>query len=147
MDVLLRKVKWKSALEYLDDIILYSRTPDKHIDDVLKDLLLYDAVLTLNLEEWELFMFSIDYLGHVLHPGCLKILAHHWRHWQTLISKYPAPVRELLSILGFFNVFRCFVPSFSQIAVPLNEKLRKGQSQTFDGLNNDDITAFERSKK
>ena len=33
-DVLLSKFKWKNCLVYLDDVIIYSTTLDKHINDV-----------------------------------------------------------------------------------------------------------------
>lgn len=52
MNVILSSVEWQFALVYLDDIVVLSKTFEKHIDHVRKVLLLlYNAGATLKFEE------------------------------------------------------------------------------------------------
>lgn len=47
MDVLLTRVKRQFALVCLDDIVIFSRTPNEHVDHARAVLmLLYDAAVT-----------------------------------------------------------------------------------------------------
>lgn len=51
MHVMLSSVKLKFALVYLNYIVIFCKTPKKHIDHVRKDLpLLYNAKATLKLK-------------------------------------------------------------------------------------------------
>lgn len=38
--------------------------------------LLYEAGVTLKLKHASLFADTIDYLGHVIRPGCLELTEH-----------------------------------------------------------------------
>lgn len=52
IDVVLKKVKWQYALVYLDDVVKFSQTPDKHIEHFRQVLtLLNDVGVTLNLKK------------------------------------------------------------------------------------------------
>lgn len=51
MHVLLTKVKWKFVLGYLDDIVLFSRTPDEQID-MFDNLWLYYTTLEWKWRWW-----------------------------------------------------------------------------------------------
>lgn len=74
MDVLLSKVKWQIGLVYLDDIVILSKTADKHIEHVRKVLtLLNNASVTPNLRKCELSTSHIDYLGHAIHERSVKV--------------------------------------------------------------------------
>lgn len=66
------KGKWKTALVYLDDVIIYSRTVEEHLTHVRTVLdLLKEAGVTLKLRKCEFFGRSVDYLGHTISPGRL----------------------------------------------------------------------------
>lgn len=74
MGVLLTKVKWKFALAYLDDVIIFSCMPEEHTYHVQKVLkVLYDAGVTLKLKKCEFFTIRIDYPAHVIRPGHLEV--------------------------------------------------------------------------
>jgi Reverse transcriptase (RNA-dependent DNA polymerase) len=74
VDINLSGLTWKSYLVYLDDIIVFSKTPAEnmaHLDAVLDRL--YRAGLTLNLKKFHFFKDTEDCLGHVIRPGQLSV--------------------------------------------------------------------------
>ncbi|CAN8076105.1 unnamed protein product [Agarophyton chilense] len=74
MDIILSRVKWKFSLVYLDDVIFFSRTVKKHFRHVKKVLtILQDAGVTLKLRKCAFFKASVNYLGHAVLPGKLKV--------------------------------------------------------------------------
>jgi Reverse transcriptase (RNA-dependent DNA polymerase) len=119
LDMLLSKVKWKYALVYLDDIIIYSESLEEHfeqLDSVLS--ILRKAGATLKLSKCHLFQPSVDYIGHVVYPGKLAVAQ---KNIDTLAQAHHRSTRtELRSFLGMCNVYRKFVSGFAKIAAPLN---------------------------
>ena len=76
LDILLAGVKWQFCLVYLDDVIIFSKTEEEHInhvDSVLK--ILRQAGVTLKLKNSEFFKKSVSYLGHTIRPGRLEIMS------------------------------------------------------------------------
>lgn len=56
VDVILSAVRWKFALVYLDDIVIFSRTPEEHLNHLRHVLrLLKTAGVTLNLKSANYF--------------------------------------------------------------------------------------------
>jgi Reverse transcriptase (RNA-dependent DNA polymerase) len=108
---------------YLDDIIVYSRSRDDHLEHLEAVLhRLYRAGLSLNLKKCHLFRSEVSYLGHVIGPGTLSVSEKNTRALRT--AKPPTTQTELRSFLGLFNVYRCFVSGFAKIAAPFNALLR-----------------------
>jgi Reverse transcriptase (RNA-dependent DNA polymerase) len=125
VDITLAGLTWKVCLVYLDDIIVYSRSRDdhlEHLDAVLHRL--YRAGLSLNLKKCHFFRSELSYLGHVIGPGTLSVSEKNTRALRT--AKPPTTQTELRSFLGLCNVYRRFVSGFAKIAEPLNALLRKG---------------------
>ena len=146
IDVILAQVRWQYSLVYLDDIVVFSKTGEEHIDHVRSVLsLLADAGVTLKLKKCFFFTDKIDYLGHVIRPGKLQIAEHTTDAIRQLQA--PTNLTELRSFLGLCNVFRRFVPNFARIAAPLNRKLRKGEPTVFGPLNEEEMGALEELKK
>ena len=145
LDMLLSKVKWKYALVYLDDVIIYSKSIDEHfehLDYVLS--ILRNAGATLKLSKCHFFQSSVDYLGHVVYPGKLAVAQ---KNIDTLAqAHYPSTRTELRSFLGMCNVYRKFVSGFAKIAAPLTDMLRKGEPDTFDDLTEAQAHAFSQLK-
>jgi transposase InsO family protein len=131
MDVLLSRVLWKTAIVYLDDVIVFSKTVEDHIrevDDVLT--ILESAGVSLNMKKCHLFRSRVDYLGHVVRPGKLAMSGKK----VTAVVDWPLPRNktEVRSFVAFCSVYRRFVPAFARIAGPLNEALRKEAPEAID---------------
>ena len=72
LDLILTKYKWKTCLIYLDDIIIYSKSINEHInhvDEVLEYL--SQAGVTLKIRKCNFFTDKVEYLGHIIKPGTL----------------------------------------------------------------------------
>ena len=74
VEIILSRVKWETALVYLDDVIIYSKTVTEHFAHVREVLrLLRDAGMSLRLSKCAFFDTSVTYLGHVTRPGMLEV--------------------------------------------------------------------------
>jgi hypothetical protein len=103
---------------YLDDILIFSKTPEQHISHVETVLnRIKEHGLFLKLSKCDLFQTSITYLGHLINcdgimPDPKKLSAV--KDWPT-----PKSILEVRSFLGLANYFRRYVHDFSKITVSL----------------------------
>jgi Reverse transcriptase (RNA-dependent DNA polymerase) len=139
VDITLSGLTWNTCLVYLDDIILFSKTPAEHLDVVLHRL--YRAGLTLNLKKCHFFKETVDYLGHVIRPCQLSVADKNTAALKD--TRHPTTQTELRSFLGLCNVYRRFVKGFAKIAAPLNVILRKGEIPQLGPLSPEQVIAFE----
>ena len=108
---------------YLDDIIVFSRTPEEHIHRLRAVFeTLKAAGMKLKPSRCDFFKKEIKYLGHVVSEQGVstdpdKIKA---------VTEWPQPttVTEVRSFLGFVSYYRRFIPIFSKVAKPLNKLLQ-----------------------
>ncbi|RYP53614.1 hypothetical protein DL770_010985 [Monosporascus sp. CRB-9-2] len=109
---------------YLDDILIYSKTKEEHTKHVHKVLqALQNANLLVNAEKSTFHVQEVEYLGHVITPGYIKMDPKKLaavKEWAQ-----PTNVKEIQAFLGFANYYRRFIRNFSRIAMPLTELTRK----------------------
>ena len=105
---------------YLDDIIIFSKTPEEHLTRLRKVFQkIKDAGLKLKPSKCEFFRTKIKYLGHVVtregiesDPSKIEAI----KNWPT-----PKEVTHVRSFLGFTNYLRKFIKNYAHIAKPLNK--------------------------
>ena len=74
LDLILSRFKWKTCLIYLDDVIIYSKSMEEHIDHVDGVLrCLSAAAVTLKIKKCKFFTSTVEYLGHIIKPDQLEI--------------------------------------------------------------------------
>ena len=110
---------------YIDDIVVWSKTDDPldHLDKLEKVLAsLREHELLAKGSKCELFRSELEFLGFLVgrdgvRPVPAKVAA---------VQAVPAPetVSHLRSFLGMANFFRHHIPSFADIAAPLNGLLK-----------------------
>ena len=104
---------------YLDDIIVFSKTPEEHIER-LRGVFekLSSAGLKLKPSKCEFFKAEINYLGHVVSKEGIRTDDKKIQE----ILKWPIPttVTEVRSFLGFTNYYRKFIYKYAQVAKPIN---------------------------
>ena len=117
------------CIVYLDDVIVYSQTPEEHLERleaVFKKLSAYG--LKLKPSKCTFFQEEITYLGHLItadgiatDPKKIQVV----KDWPTLET-----VGDVRSFLGFVGYYRRFIKGFSQIAKPLYQLTKGLESQT-----------------
>jgi len=118
IDMILAGVKWQICLVYLDDVIVFSRSPEEHLqhlDEVLKRL--GKAGVTLKAAKCHFFQEEVEYLGRVIRPGRVHVLEKNLRAQRGLGC--PETQTQMKSFLGMCGVYRRFVAVFAKIAKPL----------------------------
>ena len=112
MESCLDEVHLNCCIIYLDDIIVFSQTPEEHVHR----LRLKAAGLKSKPSKCDFFKKEIKYLGHVVSkegvstdPDKIKTVTE----WSQ-----PTTVTEVRSFLGFVSYYRRFIPNFSKVAKP-----------------------------
>lgn len=128
---------------YLDDVIVYGHTKEKH-DETLREVLKLLKKYTLKLKISKCIFYAkiFYYLGHVITKDGYKANPKKIE----IIKDYPRPtnVKKLQRFLGLCAYFRRYVKNFAKIAKPLTTLLKKeqpfiwmdSQQKAFDTLKN-----------
>lgn len=96
---------WKTTIVYLDDILVFSRTPVAHLRDleeVLKRIRCYG--LKLNLKKCQFGVKRVEFLGYIVENGQMTIKEEQSNKLMQI--KIPRNVNELKSLLGFVVFLR-----------------------------------------
>jgi hypothetical protein len=115
----LRGLLGKCCVVYLDDILVYSKTPEEHLQHL--DLVLQrlrEHKMYARLRKCEFNQQEVKYLGHIINcegrrPDPEKV---------AVVNDWPQPrnVHELRSFLGLTNYFRKYMQRYAKIAAPLH---------------------------
>uniref|UniRef100_A0A0G4GBP0 Reverse transcriptase domain-containing protein n=1 Tax=Chromera velia CCMP2878 TaxID=1169474 RepID=A0A0G4GBP0_9ALVE len=110
------------ALVYVDDIIVFSRSHDEHIQDLREVLgLVRKANLKLKLEKAQIAMTEVEYLGHTVSEKGVKPSRKNIR--KILQWKPPQDRKELRSFLYLCSYYRHFITGFARLSFPLFQML------------------------
>ena len=124
MDTFLAGLKWTICIPYIDDILVFSKDFESHLEHLNLVLgRLRAANLTIKAKKCLFGIQRIEYLGYVIsdagiEPNKSKVEA---------VSKIPQPtnVDQVRSFIGMATYYRRFVKDFSKIAEPLTRLTRK----------------------
>ena len=106
------------AMAYLDDIIIYSSTPEEylqHIKTVFEKLC--HAKLSMKLNKCHFFAKEIQYLRHILGMEGIRPVPAKTEAIKAMHPPVnPKQVRDFLGLVGYY---RKFIKNFAKIAKPL----------------------------
>jgi hypothetical protein len=130
MDDVLRPFTNSFLVVYLDGILTFNRTWEKHMHHIQKVLsTLRQHKLYANLEKCSFGMNKVQYLGYIVdehgvHVDPAKI---------QVIHDWPAPttLTKLQSFLGLANFYRWFVLGFSHIVWALIQVTKGSGRENF----------------
>lgn len=131
------------VVAYLDDILIYSKTLEEHVQHVKKVLRrLGDAKLRLKLKKCEFHVQETDFLGHRI---TLEGIQTDKDKVQAILEwPIPTNVKELQSFIGLINYYRRYIEGYAKIMKPLFDLLRKDKAYEWT---DDQQRAFDEAKK
>ena len=126
MQTTMNDLAFQILLVYLDDLLVYSRTFEEHLErlQIVFDRL-REVGLKLNPKKCHLARTSVEYLGYTVSGEGIATSAEKIaavKDW-----KKPTTLREVRSFLGFASYYRRFVEKFAHLAKPLHELIAKAQ--------------------
>jgi hypothetical protein len=106
------------VIVYLDDILVYSKHPALHNEQVCEVLWqLHKNGLYANGKKCSFDIDRIEYLGFLVGPEGLRM---DLAKVQVIIDWLePRKVKDIQSFLGFANFYRRFIKNYSNITMPL----------------------------
>uniref|UniRef100_A0A0G4IFF7 Chromo domain-containing protein n=1 Tax=Chromera velia CCMP2878 TaxID=1169474 RepID=A0A0G4IFF7_9ALVE len=119
----LRPLLDRCVIVFIDDLLIFSRTPEEHERDVEAVLqLLADESLYVKLSKCDWFQTEAKFLGLVISEDGFRPTPEKVQGLQD----FPKPTdrTSLRQFLGLENWFRKFVRGYSQVASPLFSLLR-----------------------
>ena len=115
----------KFALNFLDDIMIFSRTWEehlKHLKSVIKQLEAAD--MKIKCSKCEFFKTKLHYLGFLVGINGVQPLPEKVARIQALAPSRD--INELRQFSGLEGFYRRIIPFFTDITIYLNKGLRKG---------------------
>jgi len=142
IDMILGGRKWKSCLVYLDDIIFFSQSAGEHVEHLREVFTaLRGAGVSLNAKKCHLLQEEVEYLGHIVARGELKVQDKNIRGLKE--ASPPRSKKDLRSFLGMCNVYQRFVKENAKVARPLAAMTASKRPVRWGTLSNEALGAFE----
>ena len=116
----LRDLLNRCVFVYLDDILIFSRSKEEHVEHVRQVLQrLLENRLYCKAEKCEFHVTSTTFLGFVIEKGQVKADPAKVR----AVEEWPQPttLKDLQRFLGFANFYRRFIRNYSRVAAPLTK--------------------------
>ena len=112
------------CLVYMDDIVVFSKTPEEHLQHLHMVLAkLQGAQLFARLHKCRFALSSVKYCGHIIDEHGITPDPEKVR----VVMDWPAPtnVHELRSFIGMAQYVRKFILAFAVMIAPLTALFKK----------------------
>ena len=130
MESCLEGLRDKICIPYLDDVIVYSKTFDGHLEN-LKTVLerLRENGVKLKPAKCDFFKRQVKFLGRVISEEGYKLDTSNIKPILQLRDTQPRTVGDVRRLLGLLGYYRRHIKNFAQRAQPLYD-LIKGEQET-----------------
>ena len=123
LTTILRPLLGKVCLVYIDDIIIFSDSPEQHVEHVKAVLdLLKEVEFQINLCKSKFFCTEIEFLGMIVKEGQVSVSKEKVQKIADL--EPPNTVKMLRSFLGMTSYYRKYVKNYARIVQPMVELTR-----------------------
>jgi len=123
MNQVFRPFIGKFVVVYFDDILIYSRSEEEHLDHLTQVMLVLDEQkLFGNLKKCTFFTPEITFLGYIVSIDGVKVdesKIEAIRSWPV-----PKSIRDVRSFHGLASFYRRFIRNFSTITAPMTEVIK-----------------------
>ncbi|CAF4722950.1 unnamed protein product, partial [Rotaria sp. Silwood2] len=149
---ILEPARWKYALTYIDDVVIYLTTFEKHLlhlDEICT--ILINARFHFNPDKYEISRTQTNYLEYNIKNGEIRPSPLNINGF--LNTRLSQAADEACKFVKAAEYYRKFIPNFSQIVEPLRKLVPTTRTQqnkwqtTIVTLTNEEIKAFEQLKK
>ena len=124
MENILRDLRDEIVIPYLDDLIVFSKSFDDHIQHVRTVLQrLREHGIKLKAKKCDLFKREVRFLGRKISEDGYKMDDSNIKAVTSLLDQKPKTVGDVRKILGLLSYYRRSIPAFAKIAKPLYELL------------------------
>ena len=125
MNLLLQSENWSQCLIYLDDVMIFSPTFEKHLDR-LRNIFekIRESGIKLGPEKCSFVARQLTFLGHVVSEKGIETDPRKIEALKTW--KKPESSKLLRQFLGFANYYRKFIKGYAELAAPLEDLLKEG---------------------
>ena len=115
-------------IPYLDDLIVYSKKFEDHLNHVDKILgRIIESGLKLNIAKCDFFKSSVKFLGRTVTKDGYKIDTSNVEAVTSLKEFEPKNVTDVRHILGLIGYHRRHIPDFSRRAKPITNILKQNE--------------------
>lgn len=126
MDKTLAKGLRQFCCVYLDDVLVFSRTFEEHIEHVRQCITwMAEVGLLLKARKSSFFEAETEYLGFIIGNGTIKMTHSKMRN----IIEFPIPsdIKGVQSFLGVTGYYRRFIKNYGTQVSPLHDLTRRDQ--------------------
>ena len=117
MEQVLRGLLFKKFIIYLDDIIVYTDTPEKHLRrlrNVFERLKQYQV----KMKPSKCFLTQEKYLGHIMDKHGVSPISENTKAIMDVTTTFNN-VTGVHQFFGMVSYYRRFIPNFATISKPL----------------------------
>ena len=116
-----REVLNKFVLVFIDDILVYSKTEEEHVEHFRIVLeILRRNILFAKFFKCHFWVKEVKFLGHIVNEEGISVDPS--KISAILDWRKPTTPKEFRSFLGLAGYYRKFVQDFSKIASPLTKR-------------------------
>jgi hypothetical protein len=143
MSDIFRDILYKFVTAYLNDVYIFCRTLEKHLEHVRLVLQRFkEEDLKLRLKKCFFGLQEMEYLGYIVSAGKISVSTKK----VEAVANWPMPTtQEVGSFAHFCNFYARFIHHFSDLTAPLTDLLRKSQPHKAT-LTHAGLEAFETLK-